>query len=516
MKTLLNRVDPLQFVALALLGLPTLALFGFGMLWLWQTDHLVTWLIVMVVCGGLAYGLQIWSAQRRRKLLNELFTEPNPDWPPRAADVWQEVEALADSCDPQDWPLDHTDWIIELGKRTLHTVSRCYFPDAERPLLELTVPHTLLIIEQASRDLRRDVTENIPFSDRLTLGDLIRAKRWKTKAEKAYNVYRAGRIVANPVNALFGEFWRLFRERSFTLARSEFQRWFLRAYIRKVGYYAIDLYSRRQPLAFADLQTPAATPPLTSALDLERARQAENKLAEPLHILVLGRTNAGKSSLINALYGKLIAATDILPDTTYELSPALLQRDGFTQALIYDSPGCDSGFYDDHQMQTAALEADLILWVTPANRPDRQIERRTLDALRTAQSACLNRRPPPLLVAVSHIDLLRPANEWQPPYDLTDQLNVKATNIRAAVAAVAADLSVPVTQVIPVCLKEEKVYNVKDAFWAAMLAEQDTALRVRLLRCLDADKRTSDWALLRRQLRNAGRFLWELPDKIKE
>jgi len=516
MKSLLKRIDPLQLIALAVLGLPSLAVLVFGMYWLWQTGNLFYWLIVMASCSGLAYGLQVWSARRSRKLLNELFTEPNSDWPPRATEVWKKVEALADSCDPLEWPLDNTDWIIELGRNTLNTVSQCYFPGAGRPLLELTVPHTLLIIEQASRDLRKDVTENIPFSDRLTIGDFLRAKRWTFRAEQVYNVYRAGRIVVNPINALFGEFWRHFRERSFGLARSEFQRWFLRAYIRKVGFYAIDLYSGRQSPITTGSTASATSPILSSSIDLERAQQTETSIEEPLRILVLGRANAGKSSLINALYGKLVAATDVLPDTTSTLIPSLLVRDGFTQALIFDSPGCDSANFNEKKILAAAMDADLLLWVSPANRPDRQIERQTLDNLRASQATSLNRRPPPLLVAVSHIDLLRPASEWQPPYNLTDQHNTKAINIRAAVETIANDLAIPVEHALPVCLKEGSVYNVQDSFWAAILAQQDTALRVRLLRCLDAEKRANDWALLRRQLMNAGRFLWDLPDKIKK
>ncbi len=514
MRTLLQRIGLIQLVMLALLGLPLLAVSGFGLFWLWQNGNLLYWLIAMVICGGLAYGLQRWSTQRSRKLLNESFTRPNPDWPPRATDVWQQVEALADTCDPMNWSLDNTDWIMELGRRTLDTVSRYYYPDVERPLLELTVPHTLLIIEQASRDLRKDITENIPFSDRLTIGDLLRVKRWQSRAEQVYNVYRAGRMVINPVNAIFGEFWRYFRERSFGLARNEFQHWFLRAYVRKVGYYAIDLYSGRQPVISADSYVPTSSPPPSGA-DLEHARQTSAVPEEPLRILVLGRTNAGKSSLINALYGELVTAADILPDTTTVSTPFLLKRDGFTQALIFDSPGCDSMYFDEKRILAASLEADLILWVSPANRPDRQIERQILDTLRASQTARLQRRPPPLLVAVSHIDLLRPANEWQPPYDLTDQQNVKAANIRAAVETIAHDLVIPLEHVIPVCLKEGNVYNVSDTFWSAILALQDSALRTRLLRCLEAEKRANDWALLRRQLMNAGRFLWKLPDKIK-
>jgi len=466
------------------------------------------WLIAMLAFGSLGYGLQQLLIRRERKLLAEAMTEPNPDWPPNADVAWQQVESLAQACEPQDWPLDDEAWVFDLGQRTLESVARCYHPDVERPLLELTLPHTLLIIERASRDLRLDVAQNIPFSNRLTIGDFFRLQRWKDKAEKVFNIYRAGRAIVNPVNALLGEAWRLFRERSVDQARTELHRWFLRAYVRKIGYYAIDLYSGRLPLQDDEAVT-SVTP--TSNVELDEITETSEATEEPLRILVLGRSNAGKSSLINALFGELATAADVLPDTTQSIKPFALSREGLTQALIFDSPGCDGVHFDNKKMQTAAENADLILWVSPANRPDRQDERNCLDSLRAFQSARVNHHPPPLIVAVSHIDLLRPAAEWQPPYELANQQNTKATNIHAAVQAIAADLAMPIDHVIPVCLMDEKIYNGDDTLWATILDHQDEALRVRLLRCLDAKKRAEDWVMLRHQMVGAGRFLRGLP-----
>lgn len=80
--------------------------------------------------------------------------------------------------------------------------------------------------------------------------------------------------------------------------------------------------------------------------------------------------------------------------------------------------------------------------------------------------------------------------------------------------AVAADLAVPAEQVIPVSLQEGKIYNVEDTLWAAILNRQDEALRIRLMRCLDAKKRAENWVMLRRQMAGAGRFLRDLPEML--
>ena len=160
MKTVFQRVDPLRLFALILFTLPTLALFGFGILWLWQAGNLLYWLAGMLLSSLLGYGLQQWLVQKDRKLLAEVITEPNPDWPLNTDKVWQKVNELADATDPKNWPLDEEKWVLELGQRTLETVSSHYHPEVDKPLLELTVPHMLLIIELASRDLRQDISEH--------------------------------------------------------------------------------------------------------------------------------------------------------------------------------------------------------------------------------------------------------------------------------------------------------------------------------------------------------------------
>jgi uncharacterized protein len=281
------------------------------------------------------------------------------------------------------------------------------------------------------------------------------------------------------------------------------QTWLLREYIRKLGYHAIDLYGG---LARLEDQRPLDAP------DTRMASHETGDEHEPLRVLLLGRANAGKSSLINALFGELTAAVDLLPDTTSEIVGYRLERDDQVQGLIFDTPGFDGELFGSRVLETTAGDADLILWVTAAHRPDRDEERARLDQLR-AMLADPKRRPPPMLVVMTHIDRLRPVREWNPPYTLDPPEGTKARQIVAALDAVAETLDVPVDRVIPVCLAKDRVYNVDDALNVAMLMQQDTANRVRLLRCLRARRREENWDLLWRQLGNAGRILLSLPDR---
>lgn len=505
MKHLLRRFNPLRLAALLLWLIPVAALLPLGAFWLWQSKLMPWWLATLVVSSAIGYGLQSLLSRRDRRLLDAATTTPDPYWPPQADGAWAAVEQVAESVDPKDHPLDDGDQIWLLGQRVLEAVARSYHPKAERPLLELTVPHMLLIIERASHDLRDSVVRNIPFSHQLTVGDVFRVQRWKESAERWLNVYRAGRFVISPANALLSELWGKMRDQSYGVAWTELHRWLLREYVRKVGYYAIALYSGR--LLLND-----ATPAVVSQADLAQA--ATTPTTEPLRILVLGRASAGKSSLINALFDEVVAATDILPDTTASLTPYRLSHDGLDAALIFDAPGSDTPLFDEQALQRAALTADLILYACPAHRPDRQQDRQLLDRVRTWYTARSDRRPPPVLVVVTHIDQLRPSREWQPPYDLRNPNGPKAANIRAAVEAVATDLAVVLEAVIPVCLAEGRVYNVDDALWAAILKRQDEADRVRFLRCLQERKRRENWALLSQQLARAGRWLVDLPGRV--
>ncbi len=315
---------------------------------------------------------------------------------------------------------------------------------------------------------------------------------------------------------MLSEGWERLRGRAFDAALSDLHRWLLQELVRKVGYYAIETYSGRLTLtpALTDAEPAAAITP-GSRRDLAQAQaDAAARADEPLRILVLGRAHAGKSSLVNALFGRLTAPSDVLSDPAATVAPYRLERKGLTAALVFDTPGVDTDGLPPKALDRLATLADLVLWVTAAHRPDRQVEREALDRIRALWSARPDRHPPPLLVAVSHIDLLRPPREWQPPYDLVNPVGPKAANIRAAVGAAAEDLAVPVTDTIPVCLAEGRVYNVEDSLWVTLLDRQGGADKVRLLRCLDERKRAEDWPLLRHQLAGAGRFLAKLPGRL--
>lgn len=503
--SLIRQFGLLRLLAWIIACLPLLALPLLGILWLWQQGEILYWIGALTLAGGCGFGLHALSRWREKRRPVQPGTQPNPHWPQAAESPWQAVDKLADSLTLADYPLEEGARLWQLGCNTLEQVARHYHPGRQQPLLEMTLPHALLVIERASRELRQLVTENIPLSHQLTLGDVTRAKRWKDTFDRYENIYRVASAVVDPAGAVFREFRREVGSRIFGYGSDKVQTWLLQEYVRKVGYYAIDLYSGNLLL---DDSTPVTA---TTAASREAWQQATaEQIAqdeEPLRILVLGRTNAGKSSLLNALFGELKTAADILPDTTSELIPLHLDQDGITRALIFDSPGFDSDLLRGKALKQAVDQADLILLVSPANVADRAGEKAQLEQIRRWQKDQPKRRPPPLLLVLSHIDLLRPVREWHPPYRLDEPDSPKARAIREATEAACTDLAIPPEDCVPVCLASDRLYNVEDVLWAAILVRQEDAQRARFLRCMSQRQKKENWRLLWQQIGNSGRLL---------
>jgi uncharacterized protein len=145
---------------------------------------------------------------------------------------------------------------------------------------------------------------------------------------------------------------------------------------------------------------------------------------------------------------------------------------------------------------------DPLLGFLPARGPDRE----RLDHVRAWARGQLARRIPPILLSLTHVDQLRPAAEWTPPYDVTAPTGGKARAIRAAMDAAARTLDLPVAALVPVAMPpRHPPYNL-DALWARIALELDEAKLVQLDRLRIGQKRLS-LRTLADQLGLAGRAI---------
>src|SRR5262249_41018245 len=169
-----------------------------------------------------------------------------------------------------------------------------------------------------------------------------------------------------------------------------------------------------------------------------------------------------------------------------------------------DRPGRVDGL--GQELRTQAERADLVVWVASATQPARNADRQALDEFRAWARAQLARRAPHVLMALTHIDELRPANEWAPPYDLATAHGPKARNILAAIHSVASALDVPAGTIVPVAMPPGRnPYNL-DALWACIAENLADARLVQLDRLRIGGQRIS-LRELASQLGRAGRFI---------
>jgi len=223
---------------------------------------------------------------------------------------------------------------------------------------------------------------------------------------------------------------------------------------------------------------------------------------------VLGQTNAGKSSLINALFGAKKAETDVIP-TTQGITTYLLERPGLESAIISDCEGYGSADSPASfsRISDEIIRSDIIIMTMSAVNAAREPDKKMLQAIRECFANQDKSRLPPVVVALTHVDQLRPVREWNPPYDVMKTLSAKAKSIRLAMDAVAEELGLNIDQIAPVNLKPGFEYNIEEGLVPAVFQQLDQAKQVRYLRCLKEYHKEDYWRRLWKQSKGAGQFI---------
>ncbi|MBU2583361.1 MAG: hypothetical protein KJ622_16760 [Alphaproteobacteria bacterium] len=500
-------------MALIALTLPLLSLSGFGIWWLWQNGWLLVWSAVATSIAILIYAVEallIWRTGPRQPASADATRGKVADSkggrfksqtahavPLREQQAIDAVEAIAADVDPA--MLTSREAILQAGIDTVEAVARQMYPSEKEPLWKFTVPEALAVVEQVSRQVNKFVVENVPLGERVTVGQLLTLYRWRSlisTAERAYDLWRILRF-ANPVSAVAGEIREKVSGQFIEGMRTELMRRVARSYIREVGTAAIDLYSGRLRPEFAPTHNG------------DKAEAAVAQLAaRPLNILVIGQQGVGRSDVIASLAMEMDAVVETEGSTSDGRTTLFKQNSGEFSALIVEPPALSGDVDVLKEILARARDCDIVLSVVSASRPDRAADSEALNAIRTEIAALTDRTAPPIAVALTDVDKLRPFKEWAPPYDLNASETQKAQSIREAVEAVAEDLDLETDAVIPVVAAPAlTAYNI-DALVAEIVEIIPEARRAQITRQL-ATGATSPvrWRQIWGQALNAGKVL---------
>ncbi|MGR9107408.1 MAG: GTPase family protein [Gammaproteobacteria bacterium] len=504
MKKSLQRLLLAIVLLFSVLPWVVLALAGFR--WLWQEQWTLLWCAILIATSLIGWlAARHFSAKAFEPPVPEsLRVEVPENWSHTQQAAWQSVESICDRIEREKPALADSAAYLALFRETIDRVAGHFHPDQDQPFLEMRVPDLLRIVELLSHDLRVLAQESIPGSHIVTINDVLKGHNLIKRQLKFYNWYRLAVFAMAPVSAVFNEIRNRLTGETASLVYKEIKLYITCACVRKAGYYAIRLYSGDLEFDSGEIESHISSATARDKrLSEERGRKMER---EPLRIAVVGQTNSGKSSLINQLFGDLKTAVDIVP-TTNSVQPFVLEREGLPEAIILDTCGYEDcgGRDDDRRNLEQALDtADLIILVAIANQPSRDADKKLLDSMRERFRE-KNREAPEILVALSHIDRLRPFREWSPPYRLAPPEGAKAGSISAAMQSAAMSLGLEITQVVPLNLKDG--YNVEEALIPSIVRALPEARRHYYLRCLKSFHDETYWERVWKQSKGAGRLL---------
>jgi uncharacterized protein len=518
----MTRARILTFAALV--ALPIIFLVGVGAYHLWETGWAFWAWWPMGLCLAAAYILAWrWQKQVRAK---HAEAPPPMHWTDRDRLAWKSVEERVKGVEKiKDDQFSDPQFYFDTARQMADELARVYRPDAKDPIGIVTVPEIMTVIELASHDLNETARTYVPGSHLMTIDHWRTARKAVDWYRSAANVYWLASAVIDPIKtatrfvaAKYG------MGRPLELLQQNVILWFYTAYVRNVGFYFIELYSGRLKVGAkryrelmkehahegdGDGNTDDNTSPQRKQGDDEEPLLAPRA---GVSIALIGQVKAGKSSLVNSLLGERKAETDVLPLTS-EVTRYDLTAPGVpTRLALLDTAGYGRGGPERDNLEetaTAVQGADLVLLVTHARNPARKADADFYARLRQWFRDRPQLRFPPVLVVLTHVDLLTPAMEWAPPYGWMDGTRLKEKSMAEAVAT-ARESFPDVAGLVPVCTAVGKEWNVSEGLLPEIVALLGEAKAVALLRCLHAEADEGKIKKVFSQLWAAGRKALEL------
>ena len=506
-----NRI----IVLIALVALPIAFLIGVGSYHLWATGWFFWAWWPMAICLALAYILGWrWQKQHRRQMLEE----PTPlHYTERDQAARKRIDERIESTDAVT--VDHLGdarFYAEIAQAMAVELAGIYHPNARDPVGKLTVPEMLAVVELAAHDLGKMATDYLPGGHLVTIDHFRQAREAAKWYKHARNVFWGVGAVLDPVRTVTRYAAAQFGlGKPLDLLQKNVILWFYAAFIRRLGHYLIELYSGRLKVGVVRYRELLAeqeeSKPVTpgDAIIVNGSNETAGRV-RAVTIAVIGQVKAGKSSLINSLLGERMAVTDVIPATA-GISRYELQSPGSQSKLVLlDTVGYNQAGPEKDQFETtvdAAQQADLILLVTHARNPGRDTDVKLWQSLKEWFVERPELKMPPVMIVLTHIDLLTPAMEWAPPYDWHNPQRPKETNIAEAAKTAQEQFGEGIITVVPVCSAEGKVFGIEQELLPEMIELLGQARAVAFLRCLHAEADEGKIMKVFDQLFAAGKLL---------
>jgi predicted GTPase len=444
-----------EFYALLVVAIlfPFLVLAVFGLVFIWQQGWIMYFLALLLLSATIL-AVAAWAFKRLdTDDGRELQTlEPRAGWGSEDRRVWalstQRIASskLADT----PWPDLQQEIITQMV-----FVAQCYHGDKKDAEYAVSLPEFLLMLEVCSRNYRALISQRIPLSHKLKLSTMRAVYRQREAINTSYGIlhlgYRLFRVAGNAPMAVLSELRGAVLGTMTDGLSAHMQKNLKKLLFEEVSQVAIDLYSGRLKLSSEELRhyQQQVTAPL------------EPVAVKPISVVLIGQVNAGKSSLINALAEQCVAEIDVI-ETGEAIVRHRLQLTDELELELVDTPGINSDSHVAKQLLHEAAQADLVLWLSQANQPAKELDRQLLQRWQAYFSQHIERRMPPILLVTTHNDQLSPKAQWRPPYDMNDISSRKVATMLQAIRytqqalQLAEDSSVVAISVAP----DKDSYNV--------------------------------------------------------
>ena len=448
----------------AVLGLPIAAIVSFlliasgvqihswGLSWIWAifTLLLVGWRFLLVKWTRPAVNqLEAVMAEVTEEL-KAVSTDASASTEGTGQQLETALQQILEAVktDPPVWEDWSTFW--QRCQELVTAIAQVYHPEVKRPLLNIYIPQAYTLIRGTVDDMDQWMDKLSPALNQVTVGQAVEAyeiyRKLEPSARKLLQVWNWAQWFLNPAVAIAKQATQRSGNQASQQLLVNLSQLMKQAALRNLSNQAIALYSGKLPdlESVAPMTIPAAKTQTLQEI-LSQAEPLEQVEQKPVNILLVGRTGAGKSSLINTLFVEDKAAVDLLPST--DAIQAYHWQSTTGDALtLWDTPGYEQANRADFRdlVLDRASQSDVLLLITPALDPALQMD---VDFLTDVKDVIPDL---PAIAAVTQVDKLRPIREWNPPYDWESGTLPKESAIREATQYRVAQLDKFCTGVLPV------------------------------------------------------------------